>query len=48
MNQVTAVLFVAASIGTALAPNLAAFAVFRVLTAFEGTAFILVGSACIR
>ncbi|KAL2191940.1 MFS general substrate transporter [Thermothelomyces heterothallicus CBS 203.75] len=40
-------LFFACSIGTALAPNLAAFFVFRVLTAFEGTAFILVGSACI-
>jgi hypothetical protein len=41
------VLFFGCSIGTALAPNLAAFFVFRVLTAFEGTAFILVGSACI-
>ncbi|KAK3308028.1 major facilitator superfamily domain-containing protein [Chaetomium strumarium] len=47
VNQVTAVLFCGCSIGTALAPNLAAFFVFRVLTAFEGTAFILVGSACI-
>ncbi|KAK4251773.1 major facilitator superfamily domain-containing protein [Corynascus novoguineensis] len=47
VNQVTAVLFFGCSIGTALAPNLAAFFVFRVLTAFEGTAFILVGSACI-
>ncbi|KAL2178011.1 major facilitator superfamily domain-containing protein [Thermothelomyces heterothallicus CBS 202.75] len=47
VNQVTAMLFFACSIGTALAPNLAAFFVFRVLTAFEGTAFILVGSACI-
>ncbi|KAK5662721.1 hypothetical protein OQA88_6127 [Cercophora sp. LCS_1] len=47
INQVTAVLFCACSLGTALAPNLAAFFVFRILTAFEGTAFILVGSACI-
>ncbi len=47
VNQITAVLFFACSIGTALAPNLAAFVVFRILTAFEGTAFILVGSACI-
>jgi predicted MFS family arabinose efflux permease len=47
VNQVTAVLFFGCSIGTALAPNLAAFFVFRILTAFEGTAFILVGSACI-
>ncbi|KAK3377859.1 major facilitator superfamily domain-containing protein [Podospora didyma] len=47
INQITAVLFCASSIGTALAPNLAAFFVFRVLTAFQGTAFILVGSACI-
>ncbi|KAJ4302283.1 hypothetical protein N0V88_002426 [Collariella sp. IMI 366227] len=47
INQVTAVLFFGCSIGTALAPNLAAFFIFRILTAFEGTAFILVGSACI-
>jgi MFS family permease len=47
VSQVTAVLFCACSIGTALAPNLAAFFVFRILTAFEGTAFILVGSACL-
>lgn len=43
----TAILFLACSIGTALAPNLAAFFIFRVLTAFEGTAFLLVGSACL-
>ncbi|GAB1315056.1 Major facilitator superfamily (MFS) profile domain-containing protein [Madurella fahalii] len=47
VNQVTAVLFFGCSIGTALAPNLAAFFAFRILTALEGTAFILVGSACI-
>ncbi|KAF3760816.1 hypothetical protein M406DRAFT_63954 [Cryphonectria parasitica EP155] len=45
---VTAFLFFACSIGTALAPNLAAFFIFRILTAFEGTAFLLVGSACLQ
>ncbi|KAI3397938.1 hypothetical protein diail_10107 [Diaporthe ilicicola] len=44
----TAVLFLGCSIGTALAPNLAAFFIFRILTAFEGTAFLLVGSACLQ
>ncbi|ORY68767.1 major facilitator superfamily domain-containing protein [Pseudomassariella vexata] len=43
----TAVGFLGCSIGTALAPNLAAFFVFRILTAIEGTSFILVGSAVI-
>lgn len=33
---------------TGLAPNLASFFVFRALSAFEGTAFLLIGSACIR
>jgi hypothetical protein len=47
VSQITAVLFCGCNIGTALAPNLAAFFVFRILTAFEGTAFILVGSACL-
>ncbi|KAL1835178.1 hypothetical protein VTK73DRAFT_6099 [Phialemonium thermophilum] len=47
VSQITAVLFFGCSIGTALAPNLAAFFLFRILTAFEGTAFILVGSACL-
>ncbi|OTB07105.1 hypothetical protein M426DRAFT_318462 [Hypoxylon sp. CI-4A] len=44
---VTAIGFLAASIGTALSPNLAAFFVFRLLTAFEGTSFILLGAAVI-
>lgn len=44
---VTAIAFFACSIGTALAPNLAAFFVFRILSAFEGTSFILVGSSVI-
>lgn len=41
----TLFLFCGCSLGTALAPNLVAFFLFRILTAFEGTAFILVGSA---
>lgn len=44
----SSVLFLASSIGTAVAPNLAAFFVFRLLTAFGGTSFILIGSACLR
>ncbi|KAI0386868.1 MFS general substrate transporter [Hypomontagnella monticulosa] len=44
---ITAVGFLACSIGTALAPNLGAFFVFRLLTAFEGTSFILVGASVI-
>lgn len=47
VSRITSVLFCGCSIGTALAPNLAAFFIFRILTAFEGTAFILVGSACL-
>ncbi|KAI1483023.1 MFS general substrate transporter [Daldinia eschscholtzii] len=43
----TAVGFLGCSIGTALAPNLGAFFVFRLLTAFEGTSFILVGASVI-
>lgn len=48
INLTTAALFFVCSIGTALAPNLVAFFIFRILTAFEGTSFILVGSTCIR
>jgi len=47
VNLSTGVLFFGCSIGTALAPSLPVFFVFRILTAFEGTAFILVGSACL-
>ncbi|EJT76213.1 hypothetical protein GGTG_06135 [Gaeumannomyces tritici R3-111a-1] len=47
VNLVTAVLFTACSIGTVFATSLEAFIVFRLLTAFEGTSFILVGSAVI-
>ncbi|KAG9247382.1 major facilitator superfamily domain-containing protein [Calycina marina] len=44
---ITAVLFIACSIGTALSPNLASYFIFRILTAFEGTSFLTVGAACI-
>ncbi|KAK8109859.1 hypothetical protein PG999_007996 [Apiospora kogelbergensis] len=47
VTLVTAVAFLGCNIGSALAPNLAAFFVFRILTAFEGTSFILVGSSVI-
>lgn len=47
VSVVSAALFTAFSIGTALAPNLAAFFVFRILTAFQGTAFLVIGSAVI-
>ncbi|KAK1249950.1 hypothetical protein MKX08_009953 [Trichoderma sp. CBMAI-0020] len=47
MTLLTAVLFFLLSMATALAPNLAAFFVFRALSAFEGTAFILLGAACL-
>ncbi|KAK5937088.1 hypothetical protein PMZ80_010628 [Knufia obscura] len=40
-------LFTAMSVGTALAPNLAAFYIFRMLTAFQGTSFLIVGTSCI-
>jgi len=47
VSVASAALFTAFSIGTALAPNLAAFFVFRILTAFQGTAFLVIGSAVI-
>lgn len=40
----TAVVFFLLSLATALAPDLASFFVFRALSAFEGTAFILIGT----
>lgn len=43
----TAFLFLGCSIGTALAPNLAAYFVFRALTAFQGTSFLIVGASCL-
>lgn len=47
VSVTSAVLFTAFSIGTALSPNLASFFVFRILTAFQGTAFLVIGSAVI-
>ncbi|KAL7623206.1 hypothetical protein AAE478_006887 [Parahypoxylon ruwenzoriense] len=47
VTVITAVGFLICSMGTALAPNLGAFFVFRLLTAFEGTSFILLGAAVI-
>ncbi|KAF7369238.1 MFS general substrate transporter [Mycena venus] len=43
----SALLFLGCSLGTALSPNLAAFFVFRALTAFQGTSFLIVGTSCI-
>lgn len=43
----SAFLFTIMSVGTALAPNLPAFYVFRMLTAFQGTSFLIVGTSCI-
>lgn len=47
VSVISATLFTAFSIGTALAPNLVSFFVFRILTAFQGTAFLVIGSAVI-
>lgn len=44
---ISASLFFAFSIGTAVAPNLASFYVFRILTAFQGTSFLILGSSAI-
>ncbi|KIW46604.1 uncharacterized protein PV06_02269 [Exophiala oligosperma] len=43
----TAWLFFAFSIGTALSPNLASYFVFRMLTAYQGTSFLIVGTSCL-
>ncbi|KAE8557063.1 hypothetical protein EYB25_001769 [Talaromyces marneffei] len=40
-------LFFVFSLATALSPNLAAYFIFRALTAFQGTSFLVVGSASI-
>lgn len=42
-----AVTFTAFSAGSALAPNLASYFVFRMLTAFQGTAFLIIGGTAI-
>ncbi|TVY19294.1 Itaconate transport protein [Lachnellula arida] len=44
---ITAVLFLGCSLGTALSPNLVAYFIFRILTAFEGTSFLTIGASCI-
>lgn len=44
---ITAALFFAFSIGTALAPSLASYFIFRILTAFQGTSFLIVGTSCL-
>ncbi|CCF38930.1 major facilitator superfamily transporter [Colletotrichum higginsianum] len=44
---ISASTFFAFCVGTALSPNLAAFFVFRMLSAFTGTAYLVLGSACI-
>jgi multidrug resistance protein len=44
---VTAALFFVFSIGTALAPNLASYFIFRMLTAYQGTSFLIVGTSCL-
>lgn len=41
------VTFTAFSIGNALAPNLASFFIFRMLSAFQGTCFLIVGATVI-
>jgi Major Facilitator Superfamily len=43
----SALLFTAFSIGTSLAPNLASYFIFRMLTAFQGTSFLIVGTSCL-
>ncbi|KAJ6567123.1 major facilitator superfamily domain-containing protein [Mycena capillaripes] len=47
ISVTSAFLFFACSIGTALSPNLPAFFIFRALTAFQGTSFLIVGASCI-
>ncbi|KAK4940377.1 hypothetical protein LTR10_019483 [Elasticomyces elasticus] len=44
---VTSILFFAFSVGTALAPNLASYFIFRMLTAYQGTSFLIVGTSCL-
>lgn len=43
----SSLLFTAFSIGTSLAPNLASYFIFRMLTAFQGTSFLIVGTSCL-
>lgn len=43
----SAIGFTAFSIGSALAPNLTSFFIFRILTAFQGTSFLIIGASVI-
>lgn len=43
----SSIFFFGFSIGSALSPNLASFFIFRILTAFQGTSFLIIGSSCI-
>ncbi|TEA07498.1 Itaconate transport protein [Colletotrichum sidae] len=43
----SAVLFCVFSLATGVAPNLAAFFIFRSITAFAGSCFLVVGSSCL-
>lgn len=45
--RVAAVTFTAFSLGSALAPNLAAYFAFRILSALQGTCFLIVGSTVV-
>ncbi|KAM0429320.1 hypothetical protein ACHAPT_006535 [Fusarium lateritium] len=47
VSLASSAMFFLLSLATALAPNLASFIVFRAASAFGGTAFILIGPACI-
>ncbi|VUC24906.1 unnamed protein product [Clonostachys rosea] len=47
VSMITTSTFLGCSIGTALSPNLASFFIFRILSGFLGTSFILAGSAVI-
>ncbi|KAK8169554.1 MFS transporter [Phyllosticta citrichinensis] len=43
----SAILFTIFSVGSALSPDLVSFFACRILTAIQGTAFLVIGSACI-
>ncbi|KAI7675446.1 MFS general substrate transporter [Hortaea werneckii] len=43
----SSITFTGFSVGSALAPNLASYFVFRMLTAFQGTSFLIVGASVI-
>ncbi|KAJ4309492.1 hypothetical protein N0V84_011474 [Fusarium piperis] len=47
VSLASSTMFFLLSLATALAPNLASFIVFRAASAFGGTAFILIGPACV-